>query len=225
MVDFELFCEIKEYLNVFEITTQAVDENISLKQIDNTIGFSGSFLNSDKESDETAIITLIDSCNKEMIQRLITYFDSEAPIQKLLNKRLSELSSTQENEIEIGNFLKSESKNSQSFYQYLTVCLEKSEFKTDADFYNYIGMSRQTFSKIRKNNAVISRDNALLMAVGLRLNYSEAVDFLNNAGYAFRKGNRREAIISYVMKNKKYDLWEMEEILLSFNEKPLLDID
>lgn len=225
MVDFELFCEIKEYLNVFEIATQKENENISLKQINKNIGFSGTFLNSDKESDEAAIITLIDSCNKEMIERLITYFDSDAPIQKLLDKRLSELTSAQENEIKIDSYLKSESKNAQSFYQYLAVCLEKSEFKTDADFYNYIGMSRQTFSKIRKSNAVISRDNALLMAVGLKLNYSEAVDFLNNAGYAFRKGNRREAIISYVMKNKKYDLWEMEEILLSFDEKPLLDID
>lgn len=225
MIGFDLFCEIREYLNVFENTLQEENENTSIIRSNKDIKIPGTFFNADKESDEAAIVTLIDSCNKEMIERLITYFDSDAPIQKLLDKRLSELTSTQENEEDIDSYLKSEYKNSQSFYQYLSLCLEKSEFKTDADFYNYIGMSRQTFSKIRKNNAVISRDNALLMSVGLKLNYSEAIDFLSKAGYAFRKGNRREAIISYVMKNKKYDLWEMEEILLSFNEKPLLDID
>lgn len=46
---------------------------------------------------------------------------------------------------------------------------------------------------------------------------------MSNAGYAFRKGDTRESIICYVMRNYQYDLIMMEEILVSFGEKPLMD--
>ena len=95
-------------------------------------------------------------------------------------------------------------------------------FDSDSAFYNHIGMSRQTFAKIRKTNYV-SRNHALLMSVGLELTYLEAVDFMENAGYSFRKTDSRESIITYVMRNKKYTLSSMEEILFSFGEKSLIE--
>ena len=95
-------------------------------------------------------------------------------------------------------------------------------FDSDSAFYNHISMSRQTFAKIRKTN-YISRNHALLMAVGLELTYLEAVDFMENAGYAFRKTDSRETIITYVMRNRKYTLYSMEEILFAFGEKSLIE--
>lgn len=110
-----------------------------------------------------------------------------------------------------------------SFYGYLENKIHEKGFPSDSVFYNYIGMSRQTFCKIKKKSSV-SRNQALLISVGLGLDYEEAVDFLAYAGYAFKHTSLREQIIAYVMKNCKYDLMVMEEILMIFNQKPLTDI-
>lgn len=111
-----------------------------------------------------------------------------------------------------------------SFYSYLHKKILEKGFRTDADFYNYIGMLRQTFGKMKKRDANVSREHALLIAVGLGLDYDEAVEFLSYAGHTFRHSDMREQVISYVMKTRKYDLMLMEEILMVFGLEPLTDI-
>lgn len=114
--------------------------------------------------------------------------------------------------------------NSFSFYEYLKKKIREKGFPSDSAFYNYIGMSRQTFGKLKKKNASVSRNHALHIAVGLRLDYNEAVELLSYAGYVFRPSSMREQIITYVMKNREYDLMTMEEILMIFSQEPLTDI-
>ena len=114
--------------------------------------------------------------------------------------------------------------NSFSFYEYLTDKIREKGFHSDSEFYNYIGMSRQTFGKIKKKNASVSRNHVLLMAVGLKLDYDEAVEFMGYAGYVFKRSSMREQVIAYVMKTRKYDLMFMEEVLMIFGQEPLTDI-
>ena len=175
----------------------------------------------ENNDNSSTISELIENCNRETVERLMDYFEPEAPIQQILKKRLSDLRRQDHNDIY--GYLDEQKKNTQSFYSYLVTLMEKKGFSSDADFYNYIGMSRQTFAKLRKANAGISRNHVLLMAVGLGLNYNEAVAFMEKAGYCFNGQNKREAIISYVMRNEDYDLMKMEDILFSFNEKTLID--
>lgn len=223
MIEFELFYEIENYLNVYDFTYQGTDMSQFPKGENKNERFLGVFLSSEHKSNDEVIIKLIADCDIEMIKRLMSYFETEAPIQELLKKKLTDLESVDTKD-DLQEFLTTEKKNNPSFYQYIVSLMRNHGFQTDADFYNYIGMSRQTFSKIRNQNNGISRDNVLLMAIGLGLNYKEAVEFLNRAGYAFRKDNRRDVIISYVMRNKEYNLDMMEEILYSFDEKALTDI-
>lgn len=221
MIEFELFSEIEKYLNTYDFICKKTGVIQFQKEKNINKCFLGAFLNSEHKSNDEVIIDLIADCDIEMIKKLMSYFESKAPIQELLQKRLTELE-TLAGEDGLQKFLTAE--KNPSFYQYLVSLMEKHGFETDADFYNYIGMSRQTFSKIRNQNNGISRENVLLMAVGLGLNYKEATEFLSRAGYAFRKDNRRDVIISYVMRNKQYDLNKMEEILYCFGEKALTDI-
>ena len=129
------------------------------------------------------------------------------------------LSDFQEKEI-----LVQEALNCFSFYEYLKKKIREKGFASDSAFYNYIGMSRQTFGKLKKKNASVSRNHALLIAVGLKLDYDEAVEFLSYAGYVFKPSSTREQIIAYVMKTREYDLMLMEEILMIFAQEPLTDI-
>ncbi len=177
---------------------------------------------SEMRDDLDAIKMLIGECNMNMTERLMGYFDKKAPVQQLLRERLVQLKQN-EKDGTIEEYIVSSKSKSVSFYQYLTGWIEKKGYQTEAEFYNYIGMSRQTFAKIRKKENQISRNYALLMAVGLELNYLEAVEFMGHAGYMFRQADTREAIICYVMRNKKYTLSSMEEILMGFGEKSLME--
>jgi len=202
MIDFSLYCDIHN--------TYLTDKKTSFSMV------------VENQYDDNAVITLLKKCDISTITHLIDYFDENAPIQSLLKSRLDELQ-IDEKKFDIQEAVDSSKKRNRSFYQYLVNVMNSKGFDSDASFYNHISMSRQTFAKIRKTN-YISRNHALLMAVGLELTYLEAVDFMENAGYAFRKTDSRESIIAYVMRNKKYTLFSMEEILFSFGEKPLMEI-
>lgn len=201
MIDFSLYCDIHNtYLSNKQPLFSMIAEN---------------------QYDDNAVITLLKKCDKNTLVHLIEYFDEGAPIQSLLKSRLKELD-VDEEQNDIEEVVSSSKKRNKSFYQYLVNVMSCKGFDSDSAFYNHISMSRQTFAKIRKTN-YISRNHALLMAVGLELTYLEAVDFMENAGYAFRKTDSREAIIAYVMRNRKYTLYSMEEILYTFGEKSLIE--
>lgn len=206
MLSFDIYCDIRNGLHREAILAKAsVFERIV-----------------EEQDDENAVRTLIAGCDRKTVLGLIRYFDADAPVQDLLRNRLRELG-TARDEGAIEEYVKQRKLASESFYQYLARLIDEKGFESDAKFYTSIGMSRQTFAKIRKSGNGISRNHALLMAAGLGLNYREAVDFMSNAGYAFRKGDMRESIICYVMRNYRYDLMMLEEILVGFGEKPLMD--
>lgn len=211
MIDFGLFCDIKKHLE-----KAALHKRMSFDK-------KAILMLAEDETGTDAVAELIKNCDIKSVQNLMSYFEKNAPIQTLLRARYKELKSYEEQE-NINEYIAKELKKTENFYIYLCSLIESKGFKTDADFYNYIGMTRQTFAKIRKKGARVSRNHALLMAAGLKLNYNEAVEFMAKAGYVFRTDNTREVIISYVMRNKKYDLTELDEILISFGESPLMDI-
>lgn len=206
MLSFDVYCDIRNGLHREAILAKA---NVFERIVEN-------------QDDENAVKTLIASCDRKTVLRLIRCFDADAPVQDLLRNRLRELG-TAKDKGAIEEYVKQRKRASASFYQYLARLIDEKGFGSDAKFYTSIGMSRQTFAKIRKGGNSISRNHALLMAAGLGLNYGEAVDFMSNAGYAFRKGDMRESIICYVMRNYHYDLMMLEEILVGFGEKPLMD--
>lgn len=208
MIDFGLYCDLQN-----ELMHNNSKSDINL--------WAMSFAENNGNSD--VFSSLIDNCDEEKIKKLIDYFEPEAPVQKLLQARLKEL--RKKEPIIENNYdeYKEIAKPKQSFYQYLVDLMLSKGYLTDPDFYNYIGMSRQTFAKM-KNKDSVSRDQALLMAVGLELNYSEAVDFLSNAGITFRLSDNREAVISHIMRTKKYTLYEVEDILFCLGLKPLMNI-
>lgn len=109
-----------------------------------------------------------------------------------------------------------------SFFQYLCAWIDQKGYQSDAEFYNHAGISRQRFSKLRNGPQNVSRETALHLAAALELNADECDDFLRHAGYSLNLNIRREQLIAYVMRNKKYTFEEMEELLYMFQEKTFL---
>lgn len=111
-----------------------------------------------------------------------------------------------------------------SFYAKLCAYIDRRGYKSDAEFYRAVGISRQSFSRIRNaGNAGLlpSRRNILAMAVELALSESEAVELLSAAGYTFRNDQKSDVILRYFFKEQLYDRFAIDDALTYFGETPL----
>ena len=55
----------------------------------------------------------------------------------------------------------------------------------------------------------------------MSMNYEQAKELLARAGFAFSEARRLDIIISYFIENKIYDIFEINETLLAFDEQLL----
>lgn len=73
-------------------------------------------------------------------------------------------------------------------------------------------LDRIHFSKIHSGkNYQVKKNTAIAIAVGLQLNYKEAVELLALAGFALSPSNRSDLIVRYFLENKKVFFREKDE--------------
>ena len=89
----------------------------------------------------------------------------------------------------------------------------------DSDVYNKVNIDRRLFSKIRNESYHPSIDTIVLLALSLELSEEELDKLLNSASYTLPKNNVRDLIIRFCFKEKIYDLFELNDLLLSYNCK------
>lgn len=174
---------------------------------------AGRPLAEESTNDEILLEHILASCDSDILAMIIDKYGKGTE----LGRRISKLYQVADD-----SKLNSVSNVSQeSFYQLLTHMIKEKGYATDADYYNKLCFSRQTFSRLRAKDYVLSRENALWLTLGLAPRYQEGVRLLNAAGYALRSAVRRDYIISYVMKSGKYSLYELNCTLVDFGEEPV----
>ena len=81
------------------------------------------------------------------------------------------------------------------------------------------GIDRKHFSKMKNNpNYRPAKNTVIALAVGLRLSFEEAEDFLKCAGYALSKSSRADLIAEYCLRNGIYDIDRINDLLFRYNE-------
>ena len=89
-----------------------------------------------------------------------------------------------------------------------------------SEVYKAANMDRRLFSKITCNSDYQpSKDTVLALIFALKLSHPEAIDLLERAGYTLSHSIKRDIILEYFIKERIYNLNNINAFLYNMNEK------
>ena len=94
--------------------------------------------------------------------------------------------------------------------------------KKDSEIYTRANLSRQHFSKIRNNpHYQPTKPTAIALALALELNLEQTRDLIGRAGYALTNSSKFDVIIMYFIREKNYNLFDINAALFEFDQSLL----
>lgn len=108
---------------------------------------------------------------------------------------------------------------SYTFQERLYYWMNKKELNSP-DLWKRANIDRKLFSKIYTGNNP-SKNTATLIALTLELNLDDTLDLLKTAGYTLSDSILKDVIISYYIKEKNFNIYEIEEVLQTYSVQSL----
>lgn len=108
----------------------------------------------------------------------------------------------------------------ESFSELLFRKIDESGMK-DSECYKKANVSKQVFSNIKDKDYIPQKTTILAFAIALEMTLSETKELLERAGFALSHSQMLDVIVEYFIKNKKYDINEINAVLFSYDQKLL----
>ena len=108
----------------------------------------------------------------------------------------------------------------ESFEKHLQQLINKKGLR-NSEVYAAANISKQYFSKLLKGQVKPSKDKMLALAVGLRLNMDEVVDFLRIGGYALSPISQTDTVVEYFIRKQEYNVLKINIVLFDYGLEPL----
>lgn len=229
----QIIQEIDTYLSVYPLelekppalTTKASHSNV----VNNVVKVAGHlkegiYFANDSKRDEV-LETFLEHCSEETLDELVQTFGEESPIANMIRRKNVGAAHKIECDYQrikfpLEDMLKESKRSGNPFYEGVCKYMKRIGYENDSDFYNSISMPRQQFARLRDAGNTLSKKTVLWIIVGLRLNFAEASDLLQKAGYFFRKNDMRDVILTYIFRNTTYDLDMVNQVLDHFGLAP-----
>ena len=158
------------------------------------------------------IFILYSNLNFERDYSLDRYIDKEYECENKLLRCFNFVASCSLNqEIEM---------NKQSFSDYLFNLIDEKKMN-EIDVYKNANIDRKLFSKMRNRDYIPSKKTVFSLCISLKLDLKESEKLLNNAGYSFSPSRIDDIIVKYNIEHKNYNLFSLNEQLISYNQTPL----
>lgn len=109
-------------------------------------------------------------------------------------------------------------KTDAGFTETLLKLIDKSG-KKDSEVYKKANISKQHFSKIRKNpDYKPTKTTAVAFAIALELDLFQTQDLIGRAGFALTNSSKFDVIIMYFIERKNYNLFDINAALFEFDQ-------
>ena len=94
--------------------------------------------------------------------------------------------------------------------------------KKDSEIYKKANITKQHCSKIRNNpNYKPTKATAIAFAIALELDLEQTKDLIGRAGYALTNSSKFDVIITYFIRERKYDMYDINAALFEFDQSLL----
>lgn len=106
---------------------------------------------------------------------------------------------------------------SESFHTMLFRLIDEREM-TDVEVYKNANLSRKLFSKIRSDKDYQpSKKTVIALAIGLKLNLDQTLDFLSTAGFTLSESLKFDQAIQSFIELENYDIFEINAFLFYYD--------